>query len=122
MSFDGFFFWFAVTLTVTYGMTASMLLMPVRVALGMRAPVLVGLIYCPVCFGFWVAIATAMLFPHDGWWRFVLSPACFTTLLLLIKLVRDDFLTTPTMQIEQETAMRIRMIRQGLGPPEETEE
>jgi hypothetical protein len=98
----GAWYWFAVTVFVTYGVTASALFAPLRVVLGVRSGVWVTtLFYCPVCAGTWISLATAPLFPHASlWWALILSPACFTTIVLLLKLYRDDFLVAPTYAAE----------------------
>lgn len=108
MTFEGFFFWFAITTTLTYAVTGSQLFRRLRVLVAVRAHKLTSLVYCPVCFGFWVAVGTASLFPYEGSWRYALSPACFVTLVLLAKLVRSDFLGVEDFEREAT------LIREGI--------
>lgn len=64
---------FGCVLFVTYALSASVLLAPLRMAFAVRSQWRRNLIYCPVCTGTWVAVAFASIAEagaHDGSWLF----------------------------------------------------
>jgi hypothetical protein len=92
--------WFAIVLVITYGMTGSALFAPVRHFFGVRSNFLLGLLFCPLCFGFWVALAGAYFYPEASLWRFVHAPVLFTTVVLLGRLINPHWLTSDGFERE----------------------
>jgi hypothetical protein len=109
----GYIHYFALCLLLTYAVTGSALFMPLRVRLARRGPWPATFIFCPLCVGFWIALACAWLYPDEGTLsvfgaelpaRLLFAPAMYITLLLLIKIFRDDFLASPTAEDELTAA------------------
>lgn len=93
----------AVCTLITYGMTASALMLPLRLRIAVRSPWLQTLVYCPVCFGFWVAEACAVMYPTEIYWhRFVFGPALFILFVLLVKSYHKLFLVSESWREEEE--------------------
>lgn len=103
-----YIYWFAAALVVTYGMTGSALFAPLRHVISVRSLFFYGLVYCPICFGFWVAIAGAYFYPEPSLWRFVHAPALFVSTLLLGRLICPSWLTTDGFERELEQITEAR--------------
>ena len=106
-------YWFAVVIAITYGVTGSVLFKPLRIFIGTRTNWLFGLVYCPVCFGFWVALALAYRYPDADPWRFLYAPCLFTTIVLLIReSIAPRWLCAPDVELELETIAEARRSRE----------
>lgn len=106
-------YWFAVVITITYGVTGSALFKPFRILLGTRSNWLLGLLYCPVCFGFWAALALAYRYPESDPWRFLYAPCMYSAIYLAVRdTIAPSWLCAPDAESELETIAEARRSRE----------
>lgn len=115
-------YYFAVCLFITYGITASAFMMPLRIALAVRSAWLATLIYCPICVSFWVSFAFAWMYPEEIFWqRFIYGPIVFNAALVAVRTHFKDYLVSESLD-EEWRAIADIIARRGEPPPTEEEQ
>lgn len=74
--------WLLIELGLIYLFTESFLFGPIRVALAKRSSIMLALLYCRACTGFWLGAATAVWFWPESWAWYVPFKAGIATLAL----------------------------------------
>jgi hypothetical protein len=98
-------------LGLTYIVTQSSIMAPLRMAIAKRSALLAQLIYCPACAGFWVGMAVAAV--RDSGLHDVLTAAIVACGLMATWAAA--FLHTSSWQLEQEQGQDDATQKEGEG-------